>query len=647
MRRGFVLTVGLVACLSVIPRPAPAGERGAKLLGYNATSYIEHVRFLASDELEGRRPGTPGYDRAADYVAAKFLEYGLRPGGRDGSYFQSFEIRGDKSFDKAAAALTISSIARELRPGVDWTPFAFSKPGDMEGGLAFAGYCISAGEHQYDDFLEFDAKGKVLLAFRHEPRSADPKATFGGTDPSAHALFVRKVNTAADKGAIGLIIVNPPSRSPEADELEKWSRMQSSMSYRLPIIQITRAVAEEIFKAAQMPDLATLENDLNLHRESASGDLLGVRVSVKTGVAQPDLHTNNVLGVLPGDGASDEFIVVGAHLDHVGNVPRWDSRTEAPEVHNGADDNASGTAGLLELARVMSASTRGKRSTLFIAFSGEEMGLLGSEHYVTNPTVELEKIRTMINFDMIGRLSMGKLDIWGIPSAIEFEDIVRRAAEPVGVKYGAPSNKADLFGRSDHASFHKKDIPVLFPCTNTHKQYHKPDDDTELVDAEGAVRIVQMTHTILSELTSMDDGPTFVADKLATSPTSAPAPDSQPSAASAPAGAPGDATAGAPAERDDKSPAMPGVRMGISPNYSDKEAGVLVDSVSEGGSAEKGGIRPADRIVEIDKRAIDTIYTYMDVLQRYKPGDEIEVVVLRGGQRTPLKVTLQGRSRPQ
>lgn len=629
--------IGLFTGLVIAVALALAGEHGARV-GYNATSYIAHIRYLASDELEGRQPGTPGFNTAAEYVASKFQEYGLKPGGADGSYFQPFQVRGDKRFDPAGASLKISSLSREPVIGVDWTPLSFTKVGDMDGPLAFGGYCITAPDHEYDDFASFDPTGKVLLVFRQEPRSADKNATFGGDDPSAYALFIRKANTAADKGAKGLIIVNPPSRAPEKDELEKWSRMQSAMSYRIPIIQVTRALANDILKSANMPDLTTLENDLNTHREPASTDLANVTVDIKTGVLQPDSNTENVLGVLPGDGSTDEYIVVGAHLDHVGNVPRWGSNSDVPEIHNGADDNASGSAGILELARVFAASPPHRRNILFIAFSGEEMGLLGSKHYVQNPTVELSKIRAMINFDMIGRLSNNKFDVWGIPSGKEFEDIVRRAAEPLGIKYGAPSVKADLFGRSDHASFHKKGIPVLFPCTNTHKQYHKPDDDTELIDAEGAVRIIEMTHAVLTELVNMTDGPTFVSDEAPAAPSSSPS--SSPSDA-----APQDQQTAS--KGDDKAPPRPGVRMGIGPSYDDKGPGVLADSVMEDSAAQKGGMKAGDRIVEIDKRNIDSIYTYMDVLQRYKPGDEIEVIVERGGQRVSLKIKLEGRSRPQ
>jgi hypothetical protein len=260
------------------------------------------------------------------------------------------------------------------------------------------------------------------------------------------------------------------------------------------------------------------------------------------------------------------------------------------------------------------------------------MGLLGSEHYANHPTVPIEKIKAMFNFDMIGRLAQDKLSIEGTPTASEFPELVRGAAERLGIHYESPGTDDSMFGRSDHASFYRKNIPVLFPFTGVHRQYHKPDDDWELIDIQGAARLLDMWYGLIANVANMETGPTFVEKKKP-----------------AEAGASSDAASAdsSAAKPDQAAPRMPRVRLGITPSYSDSKTGLLVDSVIEGGAAQKGGMKDGDRILKIGKFEVKNIEGYMGVLSEFKAGDEVEVVVERAGQQVTLKITLSAPQRPR
>ncbi len=608
---------------------ASAGEATSARAGFTAEAYVGHIRYLASDELEGRRPGTPGNEAAAQYIADHFKAIGLAPAGESGTYFQEFSAGTLKTFDRARATLTLTGTTASLAVGTDWTPMPFTDAADFEGPLAFAGYCIEAPDENYDDFTGFDAQGKVLIALRHEPKSDDEEADFGGRRSSSHSLFASKARAARARGAKALIIVDPPDTGDETDDLYRWSDNDSRSDYELPLLHMTRAAAERVLKAGGLPDLKTLAAALKEKRGGQSADLKGLSIAVNEGVEKKPLLTRNVVGRLPGSADVDEFIVVGAHFDHLGKTQRWGGRrrgsdsatgsTQEPEIHNGADDNASGTAGLLELARVIASEPASRRSLLFIAFSAEEMGLLGSAHFVAHPTVELTKIKAMYNLDMIGRYRPEVFEINGISTAREFADLVRHAAAARELTYKAPSTNAPYFSASDHASFYRKDIPVLFPFTGIHKEYHKPDDDTDLINGDGATKILEMSHEIILALANMESGPTFV-------PRSEEPPDSQPADEAAAA--------------DSQPFRMPRVRLGIVPDMDDTAGGIRIDRVSPDEPAGKAGIRDGDRILRIAGQPVSDLYGYMEVMKDRKPGEVVEVVIKRGNEELTFKVTL-------
>lgn len=618
----------LLLLLTVGALPATA-DRLARSTGFSADAYLAHIKVLAADDLEGRKPGTPGIERAADYIARQFTAAGLQPAGDNGTWYQSFEIREGKRLDRDAARLTIASMDRSWEVGRDWIPLPFTEMKDVAGPLAFAGFGISAPEHKYDDFADFDPGGHVLLIFRYEPRSKDPQAEFGGAQYSHHAEFRTKAALAARLGAKALLVVNPP-RPDQSNDRFAFDPEYSRQTYDLPMAHITPEMAEAILAAAGAPGLTTLQ--ARLENISKSGNMaLGFDVELQPGVVPNTFTTRNVVGRLPGDGTTAEHIVVGAHYDHVGNIrPPFNPTAMTPQVHNGADDNASGTAAVIELADKLAAGPPPRRSVFFVAFSAEEMGLLGSRHFVANSPVPLDQIRAMINFDMVGRLQQGKFTVFGIPTAEEFEALVADAAKQAGVEYRAARG---VMGNSDHAKFYDNDIPFLFGFTGVHQDYHRPSDDWDRIDATGATKILAMFHRIVSVLANMDTGPTFQEE------TAAPAPEDlvkKPGAEHAERGDQAPPT-------DVRRPQRPKVRFGVIPDHSAHgKPGMVVDTVLDGSAAKAAGMQSGDRIIKIADHEIKDIYAYMAVLKSFTPDDQLKVVVVRDGKEVTLDVKLMG-----
>jgi len=633
----FARRAGCLFFLSVFLGTAAAARDTETL--FDPDAYLTHVKYLADDRLEGRQPGTEGIELAAEYIARQFAAAGLKPAGENGTWFQSFEIRRGKKIVESAARLDVEGLDQSWQVRRDWVPLPFSAPEDVEGPLAFAGYGIEADLHDYNDYAGFDAAGKILLIFRFEPQSDDPNADFGGREPSVYAEFRTKAVTAARHGARALLIVNP-RREGLDDALFEFSEELSTQTHDLPMVHVSRALAQALLQRAKFGNLDELQQKLDQERKPLSADL-GIHVRLRPGIEPNRFSTRNVLGLLPGRDGDDGIVVLGAHYDHLGRVPNWRSRDKTPVIHNGADDNASGVAGIIEMVRVLGREGGLRRGVLFIAFSGEELGLLGSKHFVEHPTVSLERIRAVVIFDMIGRLSQDKFVIFGIPSGLEFDELVRRAAEQFDIRYRAASG---FTGASDHASFYRSNIPYLFPMTGVHRQYHMPEDDWELIDADGAVKILGMFHAIVRELANMDSGPTFQEQPVEVEPEYQqvkPGVEHEREAQEA------DKAATRPATRGEAAtPAMPRVRLGITPDIAgDEQGGVVAEVVADGGAAKAAGMQDGDRIVQIGDRKIRDIYAYMDALKGFKPGDSVEIKVLRKGQELTLKVTFQETSK--
>lgn len=645
-RLARLVTALLFTCLAVGVRADDPSSQPASAAPFDADLYLAHIKYLASDELEGRLVGTPGIELAAEYIAKQFAEAALKPAGDNGTWFQSFEVRRGKKLVDADALLKVDGIERTWQVRKDWIPLPFTSTEDVQGPLAFAGYGIKAGAFDFDDYANFDAKGKILLMFRFEPAAEDPNADFGGKTPSRHAMFARKADVAARQGALAVLIVNPPARDGLDDKLYEFGEESTEQTFDLPIVHVTRELAEALVKKAGLPDLATLQEKLDRERKPLSADM-SLSIELKTGVKPNLVSTRNVIGLLKGDGSTEDTIVLGAHYDHVGKIPPpFDRKDSAPQIHNGADDNASGTAGVIELARVLGHERGLRRNVLFIAFSGEELGLLGSEHFVEHPTIELKNVRAMLNFDMIGRLSADKFTIFGTSTGKEFGDLVSRAAEQVGLKYRAAKG---VPGNSDHGSFSTRDIPVLFGFTGVHKEYHRPTDDWQLIDAPGATKVLALFHSVVRDLANMEEGPTFQPTTVEPEPEDdAMKPGIEHEKEAQEAGEKGSK----PRDNGEvERPMRPGVRLGIIPDFTGSDQpGVVADTVMDGGAAKAGGMQNGDRIIRINDHKIKDIYGYMSVLKEFKPGDTLDVVIVRKGEEVTLKITLKEapkRPRPE
>lgn len=598
VRRGLLLA-GLFA-------GAAAADTGHKT-ALSRSLVEDHVRYLASDELGGRGVGTPGIDKAAQYIAARFKEYGLAPAGDEGSYLQWFDVTTGSKMGPDAA-LVIHGSEPPAAAGSDFVTLATSSAERFEGPVVFAGFGVSDPDHKYDDYAGLEVAGKILLVLTGEPKATNEA---DGTR-SRHARLSTKAALAKDRGAAALLLVDPPAE--EEDRLSNRRRGRGG-NYGIPMLQVSRSFAERILAAGAAPGLKALHQALVDTGAPASRPLSSVRLAGTPGLERTSTRACNVIGVLPGEGPlAGEFVVFGGHFDHLGTVPptrrpdvSGDFDPATAEIHNGADDNASGTAGVMELARIYAAGAKQARSLVFMAFSGEELGLLGSRHFVEHPTVALDKIVAMFNMDMIGRLEGKPLQVLGARTAQEFEALVTRAGRELNLELALTDYGP---GNSDHSSFYEKRIPVLFAFTGVHSDYHRPSDDTEKVDLDGQIRVLELLRGVADQIIATPQRPTY---------------QQIPSRAAADADA-------------------PKVRLGIMPSYTeDGQRGWGVSGVVPGGAAEKAGLRTGDRILSIDGKAVTDIYSYMEVVKAYKAGDAVQVAVLRGQEELTLKVTLEPR----
>lgn len=614
----LLATFIFIATATADVAPTEKSTTETKSLSAAARRFLNHVDYLASDELKGRGFATPDIDAAADYIAKQWQAAGVEPAGDDDTFFQAFEITARKQLDRDDAALALPGINRELKLGTDWTPLPFSAIGDADGPLAFAGYGIEAPEHDYDDYLDIDATDKIVIIFRYEPRDKNPDAAFGGSESSEYAFFREKAATAAKHGAKGIIVINPPNHPNTVDDqLIAFDPWATRPTYDLPMVQITRDVARDLFKTIGLPNVDSLQKRLDEERLSLSEEFPNHKALIKTGVRPA--RGKNVVGVLRGNGSTDETIVVGAHYDHLGARPSRGS--DEIVIHNGADDNASGTAALIELAERLAAEKDRRRNVLFIAFSAEELGLWGSRHYVKEPTQPLESLKAMINFDMIGRYRDGEFEITGTKSAEGLKELVEKSLAQADIAADLPTRfRPD----SDHAPFHRAGIPHLFFHTGLHSDYHRPGDDTDLINSEGAIGVIDVGHSILSELVNMTEGPTPLTESESDSNSDSPR-------ASAPRRA--------------------RVRLGILPNLEDDGPGMLITRVVEGGSASKAGIQDNDRILKIGDTDVASLTDYRKAMQDYNYGDAADIIVQRDGEEVTLKTEFvrprRSRSAPQ
>ncbi len=577
-------------------------------------AYLDNIKFLASEKLKGRGTGMKELDVAADFIARKFKSFGLKPvpGAKD--YGQAFTVTTRARLSPGnKLQYAIGGETRALKPAKDFVAFNFSDNGKAAGGVVFAGYGITAPEYDYDDYAGLDVKGKIVLMLRQEPQEFDEKSKFEGKAYTAHSQLANKAVNAKMHGAKAVLFMNTLFNRPGADDkLEVFGRAAGPGNSGIPFVQIRAEETARWFEAAHK-DLKQIceQIDKELKPQSfAFPDSLQADLAVD--IERQARTVRNIAAYLPGE--TDEYVVIGAHYDHLGLGEQFSLGTPG-QVHPGADDNASGTSGVLELARYFSKQPKQKRGILFLAFAGEELGLLGSAYYVQHPELPANKAVAMINMDMIGRIRDGKIFLAGSGTGSSFKSLLA----DVTPKY--PDFKVDLsetagYGSSDHTSFTTKQIPVLFFFSGLHGDYHKPSDTWDKIDSKSAAKMLDLVADVTEKLAGGADRPQYVRVDPPAMPT-------------------GGASGGGSGY---------GPYFGSIPDFSEPPTGVRFADVRNGSPAEKAGLKGGDIMIEFDGKKVGNLQDYTYLLRQKKPGDEVLVKYLRGGMQLETKVTLTKRN---
>ena len=478
---------------------------------------LRHIRFLASDELRGRANGSIELERAADYIAAQFETAGLRPGGPDGEWFQRFELEAGLTIGEGNS-LVVRAGPRSvsLSLGESYYPLAASPIGGASTGqtdlmdvpLVFAGYGISAPELDYDDYARLDVAGKAVLIFSHEPQENERDSRFNGVRPIRATTLNSKARAARSRGAVALLVVSDPTHGVDQANYRLFTIESDAEDHQIPVLRVGREQMAPLLQTWGLDGVAAaIDRDL----VPRAGTLGGATIEYTQRLSLNRRTVRNVVGVLDGsDSAKNhEALVLGAHYDHVGLGGRFSSAPErAGEIHNGADDNASGIAALIEIARsAASDRLRFPRSLVFVAFAGEEWGLLGSKYYASAPVMPLADTVMMVNLDMIGR-SQGSVEVGGLATTPALQADVDAAARiaDINVRRGGPGA-----GRSDDSSFSDRRVPALHFFTGFHDDYHRPGDDWDRVDAQGTARVATLALELAARIAARQDPPRFGA----------------------------------------------------------------------------------------------------------------------------------------
>lgn len=562
-----------------------------------------HINYLASDELGGRFSGTDEAFTAAKYIMNEFKSYGLKPLFNN-EYFQEFSFISDiKLAGKNEIIFNINGKKNILKYDVDFVTAPFARIANAKGELVFIGYGISAPKLSYDDYEGIDVTGKVVVILRYSPEYDNPHSEF-----DEYSSFRYKTKIAQEKGAAGIIFVNGFAPKNENDELIQFKYDRVSGFKDFPVVHIKRNYIDDILKDYGFT-LQSYQDSITKSKTPLSFKTKNISVELSTGVEEVQAICRNVGGFIEGidPNLKNEYVVIGAHYDHLG-LGYHGSLYRGTEmlIHNGADDNASGTTGMLELAEYFALSKNNKRTIIFLGFSGEELGLLGSNHFVNHSPIPTEQMVTMINLDMVGRLNdKYELIVYGTGTSPNWKDILNNKNS-----YGLNLTFNDEgYGPSDHSSFYAKNIPVLFFFTGTHADYHRPTDDADKINTVGMENLLRFVSEVAAEIINLPEKPLYV-----------------------------------------NVPRKDGGRMGgwkvyvgTIPDYAHTGEGFKISGVNDGSPAAKGGMQAGDIMMSFGGKKINNIYDYVYALQEYAPGDIVEVIVLRNGENITLNLELGAR----
>lgn len=502
-----------------------------------------HVAFLADDKLEGRRTGTNGEKLAMEYISSSFKKAGLSPKGTEG-YYQAFPVNDGKQISDAAY---LEIDGEKLEPYKEYFPMPFSANMTLEATPAIA-------------LQETDMPWFIDLAEVFEENKANPHFDI-------NTYIVENAKKAALRGSTLIVLYNS-----SGDGDFNFNPKDRSETLTIPVIYISKKAADKY-----------------LSDKTAS-----IHLRLKVDLVEKHRTGHNVIGYL--DNGAPTTVVLGAHFDHLGYGEDGNSmlRTGEKLIHNGADDNASGTAALIELGRLLKASKARDYNYLFIAFSGEELGLYGSKYFTEHPTIDLASVNYMFNMDMIGRLndSTKVLSVGGFGTSPRWAEVINKDDKKLPFVVRIDSSGS---GPSDHTSFYRKDVPVLFFFTGQHHDYHRPSDDAGKINYLGQLNIVNYITGIISHLEKQPEKLAFLKTR--------------------------EAQAGTTSFR---------VTLGIMPDYTFDGAGIRADGVTEGRPASRAGIKTGDVIVQLGEHPVNSMETYMQALNKFKKGDKTTVKYKRG-----------------
>jgi aminopeptidase YwaD len=555
----------------------------------------DHVTYLASDELAGRKPGTPGALAAAEYVREQFRAAGLQLLADDG--MQRFPIVTGISAGENSR-LAVNDAAATL--GESFTPLSFSASAALKAGVVCVGYGFDfeTDSGEWRDYADRDVEGSWVLILRGSPDDES-----GDYDP--FSSLRKKALVARDHGAAGVLFAAGPSFDKD-DALVELAYQQQQASMDIPVLSITRPLADALLEGRTT---AELEKELTAALAPVAVPTRGT-VDAEVEMQRHTVDGLNVVGMVDGTDPSlaQECIILGAHYDHLGmgGPGSGSRRPDTSAVHNGADDNASGTAAIIEIAERIAADPL-PRPVVVVAFTAEEMGLLGSKHFAANPPVDIGKATLMCNLDMVGRMKEGEksMTVGGTGTAKGLSTLV----EDVITAHGfAAKMSPEGYGPSDHAAFYTRDIPVLFFFTGVHEDYHTPDDDADRLNYPGGVQVADVVADIIAAVAKRQDALAY--------------------------------TEAGPKSRPSTSKRFK-VTLGIMPDVSSSESrGLRADAVMPDRPAARAGMKKGDIIVAMEGKPVDGVYQYMDRLSEFKPGQRISVEVLRDGEKVVLIVEL-------
>ena len=588
------------------------------------TSIRQHIEFLADDALEGRMTGSEGAKRAAEHIASQFAQLNLKPVGDEQSYFQAFEFTAGRRIISEENRFHIthqvhgSEHVMKFSVEKDFQPLSFSRNGVVEGEVVFVGYGLSVpGElgKGYDAYAGLDVKDKIVVALRYVPEEVEPERR---QQLNRYSGLRYKAMQAREQGAKAFLVVAGPN-SPNAGKLIPLDFDSSLADSGIVAASISDTVANTLF-APSGKDLKEIQSGLDVENPHFVGQfpLPDVKVRIVVSVEKVKKTDQNVVALLPSPELTDDtaYVIVGAHYDHIGygEIGSLARKGEEGQIHNGADDNASGTAVVLELATTLSKAyqehpEKFNRGVIFALWSGEELGLIGSTHFVNHPVVPLEKIAAYVNFDMVGRLRENKLILQGVGSSSVWTKLIEKRNVPIGFNL---TLQADPYLPTDVTAFYPKEVPVLSFFTGGHEDYNRPTDDSGTLNYTGIERISHLAHGIVLDLISAAERPEYV--------------------------------------RVERSQSEGGSRdtlrayLGTIPDYTTEETGVKLSGVRAGGPADKAGLKGGDVIVKFGGQEITNIYDYTYALDAVKIGEPVEVIVLRDGKRVQLTVTPEARN---